>query len=313
MAQGAAEIHLGVSDPSINELCRRSGGGEVGYSRHFTQGEDFFLRLGDSFEVPSFSIHHDVTKAEPEQPYLDALQQVVEAVQALIPSVFEDLTFAFDPADILRPSFYQLFRLDDVPYLYLLRIDLVCQPQHHQVLAPGTNDTTPVYRTRDLVLEPLMLPLSSVSGTTTVTSVTVDQMISDTWIGETGRGYFVQGVWLDTDLTKFFSKLFLPAGKRVYPYYPFSSKYRTVCHHPISLDLDSRRKAVPLLHRARGFLLPHLERIEHTLREDSFSEDLPIFAELKAALPSEWSQTWHTLKMSVYLNETDQKEFEVTV
>ncbi len=37
---------------------------------------------------------------------------------------------------------------------------------------------------------------------------------------------------MDADLTKFFSKLFLPAGKKTYPYYPYLCKYKTVCQSP---------------------------------------------------------------------------------
>ncbi len=82
----------------------------------------------------------------------------------------------------------------------------------------------------------------------------VEQMISDTWIGETGRGYFIQGIWMDADLNKFFTKLVIPQGKRIYPYYPFTSKYRTICHNPIGISSAQRREAIPRLHRFIDFL-----------------------------------------------------------
>ena len=238
----------------------------------------------------------------------------MDTLQQLVPDVFAGLTYLFDPAEVLRPTFFQMFRVGDDSYLYLLRLDLVCRPQKHQVLEKGTNDTTPVYRTSELVVDVDIIPLKELISTNGRTSGgLIDQMISDTWIGETGRGYFVQGIWLDTDLTKFFSKLVLPAGKRVYPYYPFSSKYRTVCHHPIALEPEARRRAVPLLHRVKQFLQPYLEEIEQVLREEDFSESLPTFTRIKEKVPMEWQTLFAPLSMSVYLNDEEQKEFEVAM
>ncbi len=312
MEQSAGEIRLTSSDAEINALLNRDSSAGTGFTRHFSQGEDFFLRLGHEFEVPSFSIHHDVYQETPDPQYIEKLRGFVDTLQQLIPSLFSGLTYLFDPSEILRPAFFQLYRVAGEPYLYLMRLDLVCRPQKHHIIARGTNDTTPVYRTRELMIDADIIPLKQLmtEHEKTIGGV-IDHMISDTWIGETGRGYFVQGIWLDTDLTKFFSKLMLPAGKRVYPYYPFSSKYRTVCHHPITLTADARRRAVPLLHRVKQFLQPHLSEIEQVLREEEFSESLPSFARIKAEVPEEWQRIFAQLSMEVYLNEEEQKEFEV--
>lgn len=293
-------------------MLQRSSSAHSWFTRHFSQGEDFFIRVADEFQVPSFSIHHDVYQNTPSPQYLASLRGVIDTLQQRVPSVFSGLTYLFDPAEILRPAFFQLYRVAGEAYLYLMRIDLVCRPQKHHVLEKGTNDTTPVYRTRELTIDADVIPLSRLITTDEkTTGGVIEHLISDTWIGETGRGYFVQGIWLDTDLTKFFSKLILPPGKRIYPYYPFSSKYRSVCHHPIALDAAARRRAVPLLHRVKHFLTPHVPEIEQTLREAEFSESLPVFTRIKSEVPREWQEVFAELSMEVYLNEQEQKEFEV--
>lgn len=312
MEPSAGEIRLTSSDAEINTLLHRDFSSEVGFTRHFSQGEDFFVRLGDEFQVPSFSIHHNVYQETPDAQYIVKLRGLIDTLQRMIPSLFSGLTYLFDPSEILRPTFFQLYRVAGDPYLYLMRLDLVCRPQKHHIVEKGTNDTTPVYRTRELMVDTDIIPLRTlISENEKTIGGVIDHMISDTWIGETGRGYFVQGIWLDTDLTKFFSKLILPAGKRVYPYYPFSSKYRSICHHPITLDAAARRRAVPLLHRVKLFLKPHLPEIEQILREEAFSESLPAFSRIKADVPQEWQQLFADLSMEAYLNEEEQKEFEV--
>jgi hypothetical protein len=308
----AGEVRLTSSDAEINAMLQRPAPDAVGFSRHFSQGEDFFIRLGRSFVVPSFSIHHDINENRPDRGYLQTLRTLIDTLQQLAPEVFDGLTYTFDPAEVLRPTFFQLYRVGEDNYLYLLRVDLVCRPQKHQILEKGTNDTTPVHRTSELVLDLDVIPLRELitSDGKTVGGV-IDQMISDTWIGETGRGYFVQGIWLDTDLTKFFSKLILPTGKRIYPYYPFSSKYRTICHHPIGLNGDERRRAVPLLHRYKQFLRPHLEQIELVLREEVFSESIPLYSEIRAGVPPNGRQSLHPFRWRYTSTTKSRKEFEL--
>ena len=306
------ELRLYATDSQINTLIHRETETAVGYSRHFNQSEDFFIRLGHDFEVPSFSIHHDVNQLKPDASYLNALREFFSHVQPLVPGVFSGLTYLFDPAEVLRPSFFQIYRAAGVNYLYLLKLDLVYRPQNHIVVTKGTNDTTPVYRTRNLVVDASIVPLRGIERQNdTPTAFQIDQMISSTWIGETGRGYFVQGIWIDADLNKFFTKLFVPKGKRIYPYYPFTSKYRTVCHVPIGIEPEDRRRAVPLLHRTREFLRPHLDEIQSVLREQEFNESLPLFQQIRETVPEGWSDFLNTFDMDVYLNDEDMREFEV--
>ncbi|GAB1484011.1 hypothetical protein MASR2M78_28280 [Treponema sp.] len=156
------------------------------------------------------------------------------------------------------------------------------------------------------------IPLASVvSELGKVVSFQVRQTISQTWIGETGKGYMVRGIWMDSELSKFFTKLFLPAGKRSYPYYPFTCKYKTVCLNILDPSPEDRRRLLPVLHNSLAFLIPEMERIEAGLKAISFSESLPIFTELKAKVDKSATEIWKSLLLTPYLNKNEQKEFRV--
>ncbi len=312
MEQIGGSIPVVYTDQGINEVLQRETNVAPPYTRHFNQSEDFFLKTNEFFEVPSFPIHHDVRITTPSKTYIATLKTVVDQLQKRLPDLFRGLTYTFDPAEILRPTFFQVFRVAGETYVYMMRLDLVFRPQTHEVVERGSNDTTAVYRTNELIVESDFVPIKSVhSEDGKLSGFDVEQLISETWIGETGRGYFVQGIWLDTDLTKFFSKLFIPKGKRLYPYYPLSSKFRTVTHTPLAVDLEARRRAVPFHHRVKHFLKPHLEEIQSVLRESEFSEGSDSFLRIKAMVPDDWFSTWNDVGLDVYLNDHDMKEFEV--
>jgi hypothetical protein len=306
------EIRVGYSDPDINSLIASIGEKTVPFTRHFNHGEEFFLKLESELSIPRFPIHHDVHRPEPSPEYREALRPVLEGVSALAPQVLKDLTYFFDPAETLRPGFFQIFRVEDTRYLYLLRMDLVMKPSGGAVIERGTNDVTPRYRTRNLFMEPVVLPLDDVvthEGKTV--AFKVRQTIPQTWIGERGRGYFVQGIWMDMDLTKFFSRLFLPSELRTYPFFPFLCKYKTVCRSMIDLAPEDRRNAVPSLHRAIGFLSPVMDGIQISLKGSSFEENMPFYAELKAEIPEDWYDTFRNVRVEAYLNEAEMREFRV--
>ena len=312
MQQVSGEIPLVYTDPDINKLLKREGQTGCAYTSRFNQAEEFFLLLEQPFEVPSFSIHHDVRTSRPTAQYLANLTKLIDQLQTRLPGVFAGLTHMFDPCETLRPVFFQVYRVAGHTYLLLLRLDLVFRPALHSATTPGSNDMTPGYSSHGLMLEADVVPLADVTREhDRVRAFTVDQLISDTWIGETGRGYLVQGIWLDTDLTKFFSRLALPVGTRSYPYYPFSSKFRTVCHSLIGLEVEHRKQAIPRLHRVREFIAPHLDAIQQTLREREFTPDLQVFADLKRQVPARWDRWWDRFAVTAYLNKNDMKEFAV--
>jgi hypothetical protein len=305
-------VRCWYSDPDLNQLLAGAAGDGGGFSRHFNQVEEFFLRLNGEFAVPQLPIHHDVRQGTPEPAYRDLLRQVIEQVVRLAPAPFQELTHLFDPAETLRPAFFTLYDLEDRQYLYLLRLDLMYRPQVHRVLLKGSNDCTPAYSADQLYLEALTIPVERVvSDKGAIRELWLDQTISNTFVEETGRGYFAQGIWMDNDLTRFFTKLFLAPGVRLYPFRPFVCKYKTVCQTVIDFAPEGRRGGLPLLHRALGFLRPVMPEIEASLRSRPFSESDPVFKRLKARVPESWNGTWGDLHVEAYLNERDMKEFKL--
>ena len=312
MEQLLSAIPVTFSDAKINSMLRSAAGTQTSYTRHFTQTEEFFLRVRDEYTVGTCPIHHDYRQSKPGPEYLTYLRNVIEQLAVTLPSVFDGLTHIFDPAEIFRPAFFRVYKYETRAYLFLLRLDLHHRPSMHTAIDRGDNDRTTSYRTNAVILEADFVPLDDIETVRgKIRGFTVEQSVSQTWIGETGRGYFVQGIWLDRELTRFFSKLFTLPGVRTYPYYPFTCKYRAVCHTVTTLHEEARRKSLPLLHRARTFLLPHLREIESDLRVDEFSERLPGFVRLRDTVPDSWASIWKEFSMRVYINEADQKEYEL--
>jgi hypothetical protein len=307
------EIAIGHPDRTIDSIVGAAARGERPFTRHFNQGEDFFLRLSGEYTVPRMPIHHDVRQPRPGAAHLDALSRAMSGIAALAPQVFAGLAYFFDPAEVLRPCFFKLYRIEERAYIYLLRVELAMRDPLAAVIERGTNDMTATYRTRKLFLEDTVIPLAEVlrAEDGTVRAVRVQQTISQTWIGEFGRGYFQQGIWMDLDLTRFFTRLFLPAGTQSYPYFPFLCKYKTLCQSLVDLTPDGRAAALPCLHRALGFAVPSMEGILAQMRHGGFSEEMEIFRQLKARVPEAWYQPWRGLRVESYLDEADMKEFRV--
>jgi hypothetical protein len=306
------EIRADVTDRALNALLAGARGEARSLSRHFNQTEEFFVRTEAEYAVPQLSIHHDVRRPRPDPVYLTRLGEVLAQLLKLAPQLWQGLTYLFDPAEVLRPSFFQLYGLGGRQYVYLLRLDLAYRPQAHRVLVRGDNDLSPAYSTRELYLESCFIPLERVEAEDSrPRSLRVDQAISSTWVGETGRGYFVQGIWMDNDLTRFFSRLLLPAGKRTYPFYPYLCRYKTLCQNVIRFSALEREAALPFLDRAYAFLKPVMDRVEFALKGKEFSEEHPVFRELKAQVPASWYQPWEALKVEAYLNEQDLKEYRL--
>ena len=243
---------------------------------------------------------------------MNSLRDWIEGFLPVAPDIFSDLTYFFDPGEVLKPCFYRLYRIGESYYLYLLRIDLSFRPMEVELIERGTNDETAAFRTKRLYIESDFIPLASVlSEMGKVVAFVVKQTISQNWIGETGKGYLVRGIWMDSELTKFFSKLFLPTGKRTYPFYPFTCRYKTVCMSVLDPSADSRREALPYLHRALSFLAPEMDEIQNALKATSFSDTAPKFQELKGRVPEALLKIWNNIELTAYLNANEQKEFRV--
>ena len=314
MEQVKGQIHINYTDHEINQIIRSNteDTGAPQFTLHFNQNEDFFIRSEREFAIPSFSVHHDVNVKHPEKDYLIILRALMEELVKLFPQVFEGMTYFFDPAETLRPCFFQIFRFRECQYLYLLRLDFHFKPHDCEIISQGTNDATTTFRTNNLFLEADIIPLEkTVSQNGKLQAMVIKQTVDQTWIGETGRGYFVQGIWMDSELTKFFSKLFLPPEKRIYPYYPFVCKYRTIVFNLADLSFSGRKKYLPYLVEALKFIEPEMKRIQEALRKVEFSTDLPLFQEIKRQVPERWRDAWENIGITRYLNDKDMKEFSL--
>ena len=309
-------IKVAYLDAEINRLLAAIPENAISVSPvvKYNQNEELFMELEDSFLVPRLPIHHDIRRLEPEEGYISALRDIVRRLSASIPSAFFGLSYFFDPGEILKPCFFRLYKVEDAVYLYLLRIDLAFRPFESELIEAGTNDSTAIYRSRRLYVESEIIPLESVQWEGgRAKAFIIHQLVSNTWIGETGRGYLVRGIWMDSGLTKFFSRLILPEGARTYPFYPLFCKYKTVCAGAPILKAEYRRKTLPLLHRSLSFLSPEMDRIQGSLKEEDFSEKMPLFTELKARIPSTWKEVFVGYASKPYLNDRDMKEFSLAV
>jgi len=306
------KIYVHHIDPGINRMLRSIKPEEFIYPKRFSHNEEFFIKTGKDIIVPQLPVHHDIARETPDERYAGAIRNFITSLASLYPGLFSDLIYIFDPADIHKLKFLKLYKVEQSQYLYFLMIDLLYKTHYHELIKKGNNDFTPEYKTRNLFLESSFIPVTGeVKKNGRIDYFKIKQTISETWVGEKGRGYLLKGIWMDDDLTKFFSKLFLPENKRIYPYYPLICKYKTVCFNVIELTAEKRRKALPFLHRALSFLQPNMSTIEQALKQDAFSENLPLFKNLKAQLPEAWKNTWGNIQVKSYLNENNLKEYAI--
>jgi hypothetical protein len=305
-------ININYVDNEINSLISSNRAEEIQYTRHFNHNEEFFLCLKTEYIVPQISIHHDVAVTIPHKDYLDKIKEVLEQLLKLAPHIFLDVTYFFNPAENLKIYFFRLYRMDEERYLYLFSIDLSFKAQDCIIIDKGTNDLTPRYRTRQLFVDALMVPLKDVLVINNkIHSFIIHQTISDTWIDEEGDFYHKRGIWIDQDLTKFFSKVFLQKDKNIYPFYPFVCRYNTMCQFMIKFMPEHRTDVLPYLHRAIRFLDPYYKTIHAEIVEKRFSEDLNIYQCLKTKLSAFWNSFYDKIKIEVYLNHNDMREFRV--
>jgi hypothetical protein len=308
------EIRVVYPDAEINSILAEIPESTRGVpsSVKYNHNEELFLEIGSEVTMPRFPIHHDARQDIPSAPYAYALRDFVRQLADLLPDVFRGLTYYFDPSEPLKPRFYRLYKVDNSVYLFLLRIDLVFRHFQGEVVEPGTNDVTPAYKTRRLFIESEFIPLEAVMWELgKARAFKVHQLVSNTWIGETGRGYLQHGIWMDNDLSKFFTKLVLADGQRVYPFYPLFCKYKTVCAGAVPPGQEKRKRMLPLLHKAIGFLAPEMGKIQQSLKQESgsFSEAIPEFRELRARVPDAWKDILRGISVKSYLDEREMKEY----
>jgi hypothetical protein len=312
MEQLTNYIELHYTNQEINSLISQSNKKFANYTKHFNQTEDFFLKLNDEYTVPHFPVHHNITEKEPDSDYMLHLKEVITQLSRLVPDVFEGLRYWFDAEEIHKPLFYKLYKYNEAFFLYLLRLDLGFRHNAHEIIEKGDNDKTPFYKTKQLYLDAHLIPIEEVvTKLGHITGFKIKQLISQTWIGERGRGYFVQGIWMDDDLTKFFSRLLLPSAKNLYPFYPYVCKYKTICQNVISLSRHARVQRLIGFIKVLRFLDPHISDIQRDLHDEHFSEQLPQFQILKKQVSTDLYNDWRNLNIRVYLNEDGMREFVI--
>ena len=314
MEKTANQLVISYSDPDINmHLKSLSSKGNI-LPPYFNQNEELFIKLNSPVTIPSIPIHHNVNQAVPGREYRNKLLSVVECVSDAIPDYFAGLQYYFDPAEVLHPCFFQVYKLKEKSYLYLLRLDLSFRTYYSELKDKGSNDKTPEYLTNAVFFEADIIPLEDVyTNDNNFTGFQIDQLVSQNWIGETGRGYMVQGIWIDHELTKFFTKLFVGTSQKIYPYYPFSCKYRTLCHSIVKPDLNGRKEGIPLIHQALTTVRPWMDFIQKLLKTKRFNPGMKEFLSLKSSVPSYWDSQWRSYSVKSYLNSADMKEFSLAI
>lgn len=307
-------ISICHTDNEINGIIKKCKEHEPSYTMHFSQNEDFFLKIKDPVTIPYFKIHHNFDNPHPENGYTGKLAAIMEQVIPDLSAILKDTEYYFDPAELLRPVFFKSYDIEGRNYLYLVRLDLSFKPHDCEIREMGGNDITHTFTTRNLFLDINILPVEKiVEKEYGRIDFIIKQSISQTWIGETGRGYFIQGIWMDSELTRFFTKLFLQDNFLSYPYYPFVCKYRTISHVPMTFSPDARIKNVKILDRSFNFLEPYMRDIEEEFKISTFSPEMELYKELKKKISSEWYQDFKSLEIRRYLNNRGMREYELKI
>ncbi len=312
MGPSTSAIDKSVTDPGINAMLALPDGAGAGpVACRYSQNEDQFAILDAPFEVPALPIHHGFQNPVPPAGYVEALASVVRQVASAAPWLLGGTRWFFDPVNILAPAFFRVARFGDRDYLYLARLDLACRPLESEILEPGGNSRTHRYRTAHLYYESDWYPLAPEAPKGDRDPLEFDQIVPVTWKGESGEGYMIHGIWMDSDINKFFSKLVLPAGARNHPFYPVTCKHRCVSLNALGLEPSRNGRGPGALHGIREWLEPELDSILQDLQAASFSELMPLFKEIKARVPAGLGDPWSGLRIVADLNERDQKEYTV--
>ncbi len=302
-------ISVAVSDNAINATIRGLAG-EVGhYTRHFTNDEQFFLKFETPITVPALPIHHDVRIKDPDPRYIERVREVMQQIAPLMPDVLSGVRYFFDPSDIGRPAFWRPVETGQMTFAYVVRLDLRFRPAVHRVLEGGTNDRAPAFATDELLLEADLVPVSD----ETEQSVWVREVFSETWIGETGRGYFVQGIWIDRDVSRFLSATVTPGNHRTYPFFPITCKYRSMCLSMAEFGRDAPERYSRLLKGIFAVLAPRAREIEEALKATEYDPTLTLLQQIRSELPKSLLAPFGRFATRPYLNDRDMREFVLEI
>jgi len=306
-----SDFLLGASNPLVTELFRNLNPVSVDDSvkRCFTQDEELFVQLKEPLLVPSLAIHHEVTKMTPSAEYGGLIQQLTSDLAQRLPALFSGLTWFFDPRDTLHPLFLQVLGAKEKRYLYCLRVDLTWRARFCEVLERGSNSRTPTYSTRSLFIESEVLPLASLDSSTSEKRLHLAKLFRNTWKGEAGRRYHVEGQWIDQDITKFVTRAVLSPGRKTFPFYPLRCRFNTLSATCIDLDPQGRRKAATILELTWNQLASLAPEIQNRLQEFPFTEEDPLFLQARQACQPLVEPRLGNYQLEPYLNAHEQKEY----
>lgn len=267
----------------------------------YNQNEDQFLNLTKPIIIPSFPVHHDIDNNEPPPNYIEQIFTLSRQIMEQQPQLIANTQWFFNPIAILSPSFYKIISFKHTEYLYLCMIDLNCRPLEDEIIEKGSNNSTHTFQTNRLYFECDFFPLKKREGNV----LHLDQTIPATWKGEAGQGYMVHGIWMDSDINKFFSKLMLPKGTRNHPYYPLTCKQHCISMNAWGIETPEN------LQRITSYITPKLDLILQELQTVPFSETSELFTSIKNEIPQNLGNRWKDISVTRYLNDMDQKEYHI--
>ncbi len=292
---------------SVNRLLSAAQSDDIPASAHFSADEQFFLKTTRPLRVPRFPVHHDVRNPVPTVEYLKSLEPALTELIERFPGLFRACRYSFDPAYPHEAVFYRVLSRDGTAFVYLLRVSLAFAPRMHTVLEKGNNDYTASYCTNRLPVEALIMPVARVDSN----SIRVERYISSTWIGETGRGYLTQGIWVDRDFSKILSRIVNPNSAKTYPWFPVGARYNTISYRPIELSPPSIDALTTHVTAIRYSLASCMSEIEALLRSGDRETLSGYVDSLVSSFPDGERERYRGIRTRAYLNEFDQKEYQI--
>jgi len=305
MDRKTSTIEFGFTDGTINTILSAPYTDNRPIRQlYFNRNEDQFITLSSPMVIPALPVHHPLENQTPPVEYTTMVANLASFLMKEVPSLVAGTRWAFDPVNLHVPQFYRIHKTASQDYLLLTRIDLTCHPLDCEIIKEGSNNRTHAYRTSKLFFESDWIPLDSVKITQDRTLVHPFQTIPNTWKGEAGQGYMIHGIWMDADINKFFSKLFMPEGRRSHPFYPVNCKHRCVCVNSLNLP------GPEILEKIRGVIEPELDGILRDLQNSPFSELMPLFQRIRSEILPH-TCLWNNIRVTPKLDKNDHKEYIV--